>query len=154
MTQSPYIILGAGASGLMLAYRMSQDSYFDNKPILIIDKVKDKGNDKTWSYWEEGEGEWDELLTKKWPKVFFGSEAFTEILDISPYSYKMIRSEVFYENLWKSILLKSNIKFVEDDVRSFCEIDGGVKAVTAKSNYFGCKIFNSITDKYCYVNQV
>ena len=153
MTQSPYIILGAGASGLMLAYRMSQDSYFDDKSILIIDKVKDKGNDKTWSYWEEGEGEWDELLTKKWPKVFFGSEAFTEILDISPYSYKMIRSEVFYENLWKSILLKSHIKFVEDDIRSFCETDGGVKVVTAKSTYFGYKIFNSIPDKNSYVNQ-
>ena len=153
MTQLSYIILGAGASGLTLAYRMSQDSYFDDKSILIIDQVKDKGNDKTWSYWEEGEGEWDGLLTKKWPKVFFGSEAFTEILDISPYSYKMIRSEDFYDNLWKSISLKSHIKFVEDDVLSFCETDVGVKVVTAKSTYFGCKIFNSIPDKNSYVNQ-
>ncbi|MFL2578874.1 MAG: NAD(P)-binding protein, partial [Parvicellaceae bacterium] len=48
MTQSSYIILGAGASGLLLAYRMSQDRYFDDKSILIIDKVKDKGNDRTW----------------------------------------------------------------------------------------------------------
>ena len=71
MSQSPYIILGAGASGLMLAYRMSQDSYFDNNPILIIDKVKRKGNDRTWSYWEDGEGEWDELVTKKWSKIFW-----------------------------------------------------------------------------------
>ena len=153
MTQLSYIILGAGASGLMLAYRMSQDSYFDDKSILIIDQVKDKGNDKTWSYWEEGEGEWDELLTKKWPKVFFGSEAFNEILDISPYSYKMIRSEDFYDNLWKSIGLKSHIKFVEDDVRSFFETKDGVKIVTAKSTYFGYKIFNSIPYKNSYVNQ-
>ena len=42
MTQSSYIILGAGASGLMLAYRMSKDSYFDDKSILIIDQVKKK----------------------------------------------------------------------------------------------------------------
>ena len=42
MTQSSYIILGAGASGLMLAYRMSQDRNFDDKSILIIDQVKDK----------------------------------------------------------------------------------------------------------------
>ena len=65
MINLSYIILGAGASGLMLAYRMSQDSYFDDKPILIIDKVKDKGNDKTWSYWEDGEGEWDEVSLPK-----------------------------------------------------------------------------------------
>ena len=108
MTQLSYIILGAGASGLMLAYRMSQDSYFDDKSILIIDQVKDKGNDRTWCYWEEGEGEWDDLLSKKWYKVFFGSEDFTNTLDISPYTYKMIRSQKFYHKLWRSIEQKSN----------------------------------------------
>ena len=42
MKQYDYIILGAGASGLLLAYRMSQDSYFDDKAILIVDQVKIK----------------------------------------------------------------------------------------------------------------
>lgn len=153
MNQSSYIILGAGASGLLLAYRMSLDSYFDDKSILIIDQVKDKGNDKTWCYWEEGEGEWDELLTKKWLKVFFGSKDFTETLDISPYSYKMIRSEKFYHKLWRSIELKSNITFVEDSVKTYSEIDNRVKVVTNKSTYFGLKLLNSILDKTVYETQ-
>ena len=153
MTQSSYIILGSGASGLLLAYRMSQDSYFDDKSILIIDQVKDKGNDKTWCYWEEGTGEWDDLLTKKWHKVFFGSEFFTEILDISPYSYKMIRSEKFYHKLWRSIDLKSNITFIEDSVKSYEEVDNRVKVVTNKSTYFGLKLLNSIPNKTVYETQ-
>ena len=153
MTQSSYIILGSGASGLLLAYRMSQDSYFDDKSILIIDQVKDKGNDKTWCYWEEGTGEWDELLTKKWHKVFFGSEVFTDILDISPYSYKMIRSEKFYHKLWRSIDLKSNITFIEDSVKSYEEVDNRVKVVTNKSTYFGLKLLNSIPNKTVYETQ-
>ncbi len=153
MTQLSYIILGAGASGLMLAYRMSQDSYFDDKSILIIDQVKDKGNDKTWSYWEEGEGEWDELLTKKWSKVFFGSEDFTNTLDISPNNYKMIRSQKFYHKLWRSIELKSNISFVEDSVKTYSEVDNGVKVVTNKSTYFGLKLLNSIPDETVYEKQ-
>ena len=153
MTQSSYIILGSGASGLLLAYRMSQDSYFDDKSILIIDQVKDKGNDKTWCYWEEGTGEWDELLTKKWHKVFFGSEFFTNILDISPYSYKMIRSEKFYNKLWRSIDLKSNITFIEDSVKSYEEVDNRVKVVTNKSTYFGLKLLNSIPNKTVYETQ-
>ena len=153
MTQSSYIILGAGASGLLLAYRMSQDSYFDDKSILIIDQVKDKGNDRSWCYWEEGTGEWDELLTKKWPKVFFGSEVFTETLDISPYSYKMIRSEKFYHKLWRSIDLKSNITFIEDHVKTYEELDNRVKVVTNKSTYFGLKLLNSIPDKTVYEMQ-
>ena len=154
MTQSSYIILGSGASGLLLAYRMSQDSYFDDKSILIIDQVKDKGNDKTWCYWEEGTGEWDELLTKKWHKVFFGSEVFTDILDISPYNYKMIRSEKFYHKLWRSIDLKSNITFIEDSVKSYEEVDNRVKVVTNKSTYFGLKLLNSIPNKTVYETQL
>ena len=153
MTPSSYIILGAGASGLLLAYRMSLDSYFDDKSILIIDQKKHKGNDKTWCYWEKGVGEWDELLTKKWPKVFFGSEDFTDTIDISPYSYKMIRSEKLYNKLWRSIDLKPNITFVEDSVKTYAEFDNRVKVVTNKSTYFGLKLLNSIPDKTVYEKQ-
>ena len=153
MTPSSYIILGAGASGLLLAYRMSLDSYFDDKSILIIDQKKDKGNDKTWCYWEEGDGEWDELLTKKWPKVFFGSKDFTETLNISPFCYKMIRSEKFYHKLWRSIDLKSNITFIEDSVKTYSVADNKVKVVTNKSTYFGLKLLNSIPDKTVYEKQ-
>ena len=153
MTSSSYIILGAGASGLLLAYRMSLDSYFDDKSILIIDQKRDKGNDKTWCYWEEGDGEWDELLTKKWPKVFFGSKDFTETLNISPFCYKMIRSEKFYHKLWRSIDLKSNITFIEDSVKTYSEADNKVKVVTNKSTYFGLKLLNSIPDKTVYEKQ-
>ena len=42
MKDYDYIILGAGASGLMLAYRMASDLFFDNKSILILDKDTDK----------------------------------------------------------------------------------------------------------------
>ena len=153
MTPSSYIILGAGVSGLLLAYRMSLDRYFDDKSILIIDQKKDKGNDKTWCYWEEGDGEWDELLTKKWPKVFFGSKDFTETLNISPFCYKMIRSEKFYHKLWRIIGLKSNINFVEDSVKTYSEADNKVKVVTNKSTYFGLKLLNSIPDKTVYEKQ-
>ncbi|MAE15571.1 MAG: lycopene cyclase [Crocinitomicaceae bacterium] len=153
MTQSSYIILGAGASGLMLAYRMSQDRNFDDKSILIIDQVKDKGNDRTWCYWEEGEGEWDDLLSKKWSKVFFGSEDFTNTLDISPHTYKMIRSQKFYHKLWRSIEQKSNFIFVEDSVKKYSEVENGVKVVTNKSTYFGLKLLNSIPGKTVYEKQ-
>ena len=153
MTKSDYIILGAGASGLLLAYRMSQDSYFDDKSILIIDKVKDKGNDRTWCYWEEGKGEWDHLLTKRWSKIFFGSDSFSKTIDISPFNYKMIRSENFYKTLWKSINLKPNITFIEDSVETYSELETGVEVVTIKSNYFGSKLLNSIPNPKIYETQ-
>ncbi len=153
MTKSDYIILGAGASGLLLAYRMSQDSYFDDKSILIIDQVKDKGNDKTWCYWEEGKGEWDDLLTQTWPKVFFGSASFSKTLSIAPFSYKMIRSEKFSHKLWKSINLKTNITFIEDRVKTYSQVDQGIEVVTNLTTYLGDKLLNSIPNKEAYENQ-
>ena len=153
MTKPSYIIIGAGASGLLLAYRMSQDRYFDDQSILIFDQVRGKGNDRTWSYWEEGAGEWDELLTKKWSKVFFGSTFYSETLDISPYYYKVIRSKLFYEKLWASIRLKPHIKFIEEQVRGVSETRDGVQVDTNESSYLGAKVFNSILDKNIYRHQ-
>jgi len=148
-----YIILGAGASGLMLAYRLSQDAFFDDKSILVIDKLKDKGNDRTWCFWEDGEGEWDDLLTKTWPKIFFGSTSFSSTISISPYSYKMIRSEVFYNALWETVSAKPNFTFTEDTVDDFKDLNIGVKVITEKGTYVCSKLFNSLPNAKVYQSQ-
>ncbi len=153
MVKTDYIILGAGASGLMLAYRMSQDTFFNDKSILIIDKVKDKGNDRTWCYWEDGKGEWDELLTKTWSRIFFGSDSYSNTIDISPFNYKMIRSNEFYKSLLDAIKLKSNITFVEDTVDSYSELKNGVHVITKNTKYFCSKLFNSLPKPDVYQSQ-
>lgn len=153
MTTFNYIILGSGASGLMLAYRMANDVFFDDKSILVIDKKFKKGNDKTWCFWEKGSGEWDGLLTKSWPKIFFGSDSFSKTIDISPFNYKMIRSEVFYNTLWNTIHKKTNFVIVEETVDSFTELKGNVQVITEKSQYIGEKVFNSVPKHEVYLNQ-
>ena len=153
MTNYDYIILGAGASGLMLAYRMASDTFFDDKSILIIDKEKQKGNDRTWCFWENGEGEWDDILTKTWSKIYFGSDNYKGDIDILPYKYKMIRSEDFYNSLWQKIEKKTNITFHNDEVRNFTELNDCVQVITSKGSYVASKLFNSIHDANLYVNQ-
>lgn len=153
MANYDYIILGAGASGLMLAYRMASDPFFDNKSILIIDKEKQKGNDRTWCFWEKDKGEWDNMLTKTWPKVFFGSNSYSEQIDISPYQYKMIRSEDFYNSLWQKIEGKSNFTFINDEVVNFTELKQNVQVITKNRSYIASKLFNSIHNANLYANQ-
>ena len=143
MKHYDYIILGAGASGLMLAYRMVNDSFFNNKSVLIIDKNANKGNDRTWCFWEEGKGEWDAILEKEWQSIYFGSNNFNKTINISPYTYKMIRSEVFYNLLWKSINTASNINFLEAIIIGFDETKK-ISLKTAKGNFTCNKLFNSI----------
>jgi lycopene beta-cyclase len=153
MAIKDYIIVGAGASGLMLAYRMSQDVFFDDKSILIIDKERDKGNDRTWCYWEEGIGEWDQLLYKSWTKIYFGSDSYSKTIDISSYSYKMIRSESFYKYLWNAIKAKSNIEFIKESVIAVNEKQNYANVVTNTSTYKAKKVFNSIPNKELYYRQ-
>jgi lycopene beta-cyclase len=144
MVKYDYIILGAGASGLMLAYRMATDPFFDDKTILIIDKAKSKGNDRTWCFWEQGLGEWDNLLAKTWQKIYFGSKSYSKEIEILPYQYKMIRSENFYNSLWEVINKKANITFRQDTVINFIEHKHKVEVVTNSGVYFGSKLFNSL----------
>ena len=144
MKDYDYIILGAGASGLMLAYRMASDLFFDNKSILILDKDTDKGNDRTWSYWEEGLGEWDDIIYKTWDCVFFSDKSFSEIINISPYCYKMIRSETFYKKMWNKINTKSNVEFINTSVLNHKIVDKKVLVTTTLKSFSANKVFNSL----------
>lgn len=160
MKDYDYIILGAGASGLMLAYRMASDLFFDNKSILILDKDTDKGNDRTWSYWEEGLGEWDDIIDKTWDCVFFSDKSFSETINISPYCYKMIRSETFYKKMWNKINTKSNVEFINTSVLNYKIVDNKVLVTTTLKSFSANKVFNSLPntsylkqDKYPVLQQ-
>ena len=144
MSQYDYIITGSGASGLMLAYRMANDSFFDNSSILIIDKEKKNSDDRTWCFWENGEGEWDELLHKSWGKILFESNTYKNTIPLQSYAYKMLRSGVFYDKLWNFINTKNNIRFIEDTVVNIEGSEDGAIVETLKSKYFTTKLLNSI----------
>ena len=144
MSQYDYIITGSGASGLMLAYRMANDSFFDNSSILIIDKEKKNSDDRTWCFWENGEGEWDELLHKSWDKILFESNTYKNTIPLQSYAYKMLRSGVFYDKLWNFINTKNNIRFIEDTVVNIEASEDGAIVETLRSKYFTTKLLNSI----------
>lgn len=144
MQNYDYIITGSGASGLMLAYRMAKDSFFDNASILIIDKEKKTSNDRTWCFWENGEGEWDELLHKSWDKILFESNIYKNTIPLQSYKYKMLRSGVFYNKLWSIINTKNNFRFIEDTVVNIKNSTNGAIVETLNSKYFTTKLLNSI----------
>ena len=161
MKSYDYIITGTGVSGLMTAYRMSLDSFFDDKIILLIDKENKNSNDRTWCYWEEGEGEWDHLLTKKWNSIFFGSSAYSEIIPLDRYNYKMLRSGDFYGYLWEQVKKKKNISHLIDEVISYADNGNSVIIKTNTSILEASKLINSVfnadlliqQDKFPYLKQ-
>lgn len=144
MNKYDYIITGAGASGLMLAYRIAKDPFFDQKSIALIDVTKKRTNDRTWCFWEKEKGQWDEFLAKSWSDIFFGGTDFEKRFSISPYIYKMIRSEAFYRAIWETLDKTSNFTFIQDSVRSIEDTAEGVRVETATESFLAEKVFNSV----------
>lgn len=149
MTESPiydFIIGGTGASGLMLAYRISLDPWYDDKTILIIDKETKDSNDRTWCFWEKGNGEWDHLLTKQWHHLLFNSSGFNKTIPLGDYSYKMIRSKSLYDHMYFAVKQKSNIVIINSTITSTTEYQDRVEINTSDTIYITKKYITSILD--------
>ena len=145
-THYDYIIIGAGAAGLMLAHAIGNDSYFQNKTVLLLDKDPKNTNDRTWCFWEKGTGQFDTIVHKSWNSVFFGGQEFSKQLDISPYTYKLIRGIDFYRSFIEKINLYANIEFIRTEVLDIEEKDKQVIVNTEETIYTCNQVFNSIFD--------
>ncbi|TFG75732.1 MAG: lycopene cyclase, partial [Flavobacteriales bacterium] len=80
----------------MLADAMGRDDFFKEKHILLLDKDVKGNNDRTWCFWETGEGPFDAIVSKTWNQIYFGGHKFSNNFLIAPYRYKMIRGIDFY----------------------------------------------------------
>lgn len=139
-----YIIVGAGASGLMMAYRMSKDKFFEEKKILILDSEKKAINDKTWCYWGRKNDEWDAILTSSWKNILFKSDIYNGEESIEPYEYKMIRSKDFYLKIWNQLKDKKNISFKKEKVVSINQLNKNAKVITTDKIFKTKIVINSI----------
>lgn len=139
-----FVFVGSGAAGLLCAYRMSQDPYFDQKRILLIDKDAKNTHDRTWCFWENGPGEWDQILSKQWNNIIFKSNIFNKKIPLENYSYKMIRSGDFYRSILEGLKNKKNFEFLNDDIIAVHDEKNQVK-IECKNITVSCKkVLNSI----------
>ena len=153
MNYYDYIIVGGGASGLMMAYRMSNDAFFNNKSILIIDKEKKNINDRTWCYWETENDEWNNIVSASWKNIIFKSKLYTSEECISPYKYKMIRSKDFYSKIWAHLEAKATITFESSNVRNIHQLDNEASVITDHKIFKTKTILNSILFTNAYKEQ-
>ncbi|MFD0932780.1 lycopene cyclase family protein [Psychroflexus salinarum] len=137
-----YIIVGAGAAGLNLALAMNDDVFFKNKSILILDKDQKEKNDRTWSFWEKGDGKWDSLITKTWNKGIVKANGESITLDLKKYNYKMLRSADFYAHAKKQ-LEKSNFIWKTKQVQKIVQSEESAIVTTDKGNYESKYVFDS-----------
>ena len=139
-----YIITGAGLAGLSLLMRMMQHPFFDTAQILVIDAAKKNTNDRTWCFWEKESDIFEPIVIKKWNHVSFIAPSYTNELNLSPFTYKMIRGIDLYSHVLAKAATKNNISFCTERVLAVHSDNEGAKVVLENQTLTASKVFNSI----------
>jgi lycopene beta-cyclase len=88
-----YIIAGSGCAGLSLLYRLISNESFQHKKILVIDKDLKNKNDRTWCFWEDGEGFFERLVLKKWHNLIYCTEDLKVDAQLKKYESQSMATE-------------------------------------------------------------
>ncbi|WP_026933795.1 lycopene cyclase family protein [Christiangramia echinicola] len=136
-----YVIVGGGMAGLQLALRISEDLFFKGKKIAIVEPEAKKVNDKTWCFWEENSGKWDHLVHKSWKNGKFISSEIEKDLELSPYSYKMLRSIDFYNFAKAKLETSKDIFFIQDEIERIDQVTR--TAIGKEKEYTATHFFDS-----------
>jgi lycopene beta-cyclase len=142
-----YIFSGMGLSSLMILHKMIRTDLCNGKDILIIELAKEKHNDRTWCFWEKGDGQWDSLLNKRWEEAYFIADNTRVNCLENGYGYKMLESKSFYDFVLREISQHDKIRIVREKTVSFEEKDDFVLVTTEENRYEANCFFNSVLNK-------
>lgn len=131
-----YTIIGAGAAGTLLAYEMTKNPFFSQKRILILDRGDDQRLDRTWSYWERGEGELDHLLLQQWSQFEVAFKQKRYLHRMHPYRYKTIEGTTFHQYFDAEFLKHKNILIRHEEVQDCVENELGVTIHCQSKNVY------------------
>ncbi|MFD7500979.1 lycopene cyclase family protein [Streptomyces sp. NPDC059850] len=114
-------VVGAGAAGLTLAYRLAA---LPAPPRVLLVEAPDgplRPPERTWCWWEEPGGEFDGALAARWSRVRVrGADGHPVDREIAPFVYKMLRSRDFERWVAARLAAAPSVRRVEavvDEVR-------------------------------------
>lgn len=135
-----YVIVGGGLAGLQLARQFSRDLFFKGKKIAVIDTGFTPPH-KTWSFWEKGDGKWEDVISKSWKKGKFITSEIEEDLDLIPYTYKMIKADDFYCETIAELKASEDVQLITDEIQDIDLVTRSAKG--KKRNYTATHFFDS-----------
>ncbi len=118
-----YIIAGAGCAGYSLLYHLLQDPVLSKKKILVLDANFNKGNDRTWCFWEDQAGPFESIVCKKWSNIEVLKGTMHRSLPTAPFEYKMIQGIDFYQYVSDFAKDFDNVEWVASKILSIDSIN-------------------------------
>ena len=137
-----YIIAGAGASGLSLAWQMI-NSTLQDKRILVIDDDFSANNDKTWCFWHDDTPPFEKLIHKSYSKAKVIINDREVIDSIDNYPYYCIKSKNYKKHLIADLKNNSSIDFIEAQIEEFTGDEEKAILKTSGDSYSAEYIFQS-----------
>ena len=122
-----YIIAGAGCAGYSLLYHLLQDPILSKKKILVVDANFNKGNDRTWCFWEDQAGPFELIVCKKWSNIEILKGRMQRLLPTAPFEYKMIQGIDFYQYISAFAKGFDNVEWIASKILSINTAHGGAR---------------------------
>jgi len=142
--QYDFIICGAGAAGLSLAYRICMEPELQKFRFLLLERDIKDSNDRTWCFWEKSDDLFQDAVFHEWKELYFFSHLHEKKLDLDGYTYKMIRSKEFYKMCMDKIQSSANFDFIHTDINSWIEDENQVIVKTANGEFHAKQMLHSI----------
>jgi lycopene beta-cyclase len=124
--------------------RLVQEPALANNSILIIEQDAKQVNDRTWCFWEQSVGFFDEIVYHRWNELLFHSDTETIPLQIQPYQYKMIRGIDFYNYCKQKLQQYKQITWLQATVVDCVMLQQQATVNTTIGNFTADYVFNSI----------
>jgi len=142
-THFDYIIAGAGAAGLSLAWRLAAPE-FAHKQVLLLDRSSKRENDRTWCFWEKKAGPFESAIFKQWSEVAFHGPKQSIQLHIEPYVYKMLRGLDFYDFTLQKLQASTNVVVRKAEIYDLRNGASGVEVSTSEGTFTADWAFSSL----------
>jgi lycopene beta-cyclase len=142
-----FVIAGGGCAGLSLAWQMLQSGLLESRRLLILDKDSKSENDRTWCFWEKGEGPFESIVYHAWEHAWFFGPSWAKKMHLSPYKYKMIRADAFYVFVKKALEKEKNVVFALEKITDIRDGGHQVEIKTTENQYSAAWLFNSLSPK-------
>ncbi len=137
------IIAGGGMAGLSLLWQIRKAGLNDLQ-ILLIDKELKNRNDRTWCFWESGEGPFEHLTYRTWDQVrVHGAKAQFKDFYLNDYRYKMIRGIDFYQFMDGQIEQDLACERTIATIQQIGADTGGCVVSTDKGDFYAKTVFDS-----------
>lgn len=138
-----YIIAGSGLAGLSLLHRLIHDDQFAAKKILVIDGEQKTKNDRTWCFWEKGQGIFEPVVHHSWSTLSFFTPEFSKTFQMKSYRYKMILGDDFYRYVLDGVAKNKNVTFLIGKIEKIYTDAGRAMVETDSDIFDGEYVFNS-----------